>query len=83
MQKGFIENKQVLTDRVVELLKNNIFDSVIATRFLNGENSIYKKIFNWKHLETEDERSIPKEIMEHVDYLADKYFYNCVNTNFI
>lgn len=85
MQKGFVECEQPmqLTNRVTELLKKNIFDAVIATRFLNDKNSIYEKIFNWKHLESEDERAIPKEIMEHVDYVADKYIYNCVNASFI
>lgn len=85
MQKGFARYEQTkeLTKRIIELLNKNIFDSIIATRFLNEENSIYEKLFNWKHLESEEERTIPEEIMEHVDFVVDKYIYNCVNTSFI
>lgn len=85
MQKGFTEYETTiqLTDRIIELLEKNIFDSVIATRFLNDKNSIYEKMFNWEHLETEEERTIPKAILEHVDYVADKYIYNCINASFI
>ena len=79
MQKGFARYEQTkqLTERVIDLLEKNIFDAVIATRFLNDENSIYEKLFDWKHLESDDERTIPKQILEHVDYVADKYIYNC------
>ena len=50
---------------------------------VKNDNSIYEKLFNWKHLESEEERTIPEEIMEHVDFVVDKYIYNCVNTSFI
>lgn len=85
MQEGFIRHKQTkqVKNRIIELLKKNIFNTVIATRFLNEKNSIYEKLFDWNHLEQNDERTIPKEIMEHVDYVSDKYIYNCVNTSFI
>lgn len=85
MQEGFARYQQTrqLTERIIELLEKNIFDAVIATRFLNDENSIYEKIFNWKHLESDDERTIPNKILEHVDYVSDKYIYNCVNASFI
>lgn len=85
MQRGFLGYGKAaqLTNRVIELLDTGIFDAVIATRFLNDENSIYEKLFNWKHLETEDERAIPDEIMEYVDYVSDKHIYNCVNASFI
>lgn len=85
MQEGFAccEQTKQLRNRVVELLERNIFDAVIATRFLNEKDSIYEKLFGWKHLEQDAERSISKEIMEHVNYVADKYIYNCVNASFI
>lgn len=85
MQDGFTSCKQTkeIKKRIIGLLEKNIFDAVIATRFLNEKDSIYEKLFNWKNLEQEDERVISKEIMEHIDYVADKYIYNCVNANFI
>ena len=85
MQEGFICDTQIkqLKNNVVELLEKNIFDVVIATRFLNEKDSIYEKLFDWKQLEQKEERHISNDIMEHVDYVADKYIYNCVNTSFI
>jgi nicotinamidase-related amidase len=85
MQKGFIRDnqKKELTERIIELLDKKIFDAVIATKFLNAENSIYEKIFNWERLESEEEQEIPSRIIEHVDYVVDKYIYNCVNASFI
>lgn len=85
MQEGFLRDAQTkqLKNHIVELLEKNIFDVVIATRFLNEKDSIYEKLFDWKQLEQEEERLISKDIMEHVDYVADKYIYNCVNASFI
>ena len=85
MQKGFVGNDQImqLMNRVADLLKKDIFDAVIATRFLNGENSIYEKLFNWKRLETEEEREIPPMIAEYADCIVDKYVYSCVDKSFL
>lgn len=85
MQKGFARYSQTvaLTEKIAELLDRGVFDIVVATRFMNDRNSMYEKMFGWNRLETEDERAIPPEIMKHVDYLAEKYIYNCVNGNFI
>ena len=85
MQEGFICDAQTkqLKNHVVELLEKNIFDVIIATRFFFFFYSIYEKLFDSKQLEQDEERRISNDIMEHVDYVADKYIYNCVNTNFI
>ena len=85
MQEGFLCNKQIkeTKNRIIELLDKNIFDVVIATRFLNEKDSIYVKLFHWKDLEKEEDRVISKDIMQHVDYVVDKYIYNCVNSSFI
>ena len=57
MQKGFARYKQTLDlkDKILKLLELKVFDSVIATRFLNDNNSIYERLFEWKRLKTEDE----------------------------
>lgn len=85
MQKGFGRHEQtkILTHKIEELLDKKIFDIVIATRFLNNSNSIYEKLFTWKHLESEEERAIAPGIQKHVNYIEDKYIYNCVNASFI
>lgn len=85
MQKGFArnDNTRQISDRIKKLLKRDLFDAVIATRFFNDDNSMYEKMFGWKRLKSEDDRSLPKEIGEYVNYYADKYIYNCVNASFL
>ena len=82
MQKGFARYKQTLDlkDKILKLLELKVFDSVIATRFLNDNNSIYERLLEWKRLKTEDERAIDSS---YIDFVFDKYIYNCVNSSFI
>lgn len=85
MQKGFAryEQTQKLTERIVGLLDLEVFDSVVATKFLNDTDSSYEKCMGWHRLKTEEERAINPDIDKHVDYICEKYIYNCVNANFI
>lgn len=85
IQNGFTQHTQTakLAEKIKTLLSLNVFDSVVATRFLNGANSVYEQLFDWKHLETEDEYAIVSGYEEHIDYVFDKYVYNCINTSFI
>jgi len=85
VQKGFARKDSTITlvDKIKTLLQQEIFDVVIATRFLNNDYSIYKQLFGWDKLKTENEREIIPCIKEHVDYVFDKFIYNCVNSNFI
>lgn len=85
MQNGFARYDQTkaLTQRVIELLESKVFDAVIATKFLNDNDSSYEKFFGWHRLKTEEERCINPEIEKHVDYVYEKYVYNCVNASFI
>lgn len=85
MQKGFARYKQTLDlkDKILKLLELKVFDSVIATRFLNDNNSIYERLLEWKRLKTEDERAIDSSYNQYIDFVFDKYIYNCVNSSFI
>lgn len=85
LQKGFTQNLRTnnLVKNIKNLLEKDIFDIVIATRFLNCDNSIYEKIFDWKYLKDEDERKLEPVVEEYADYIYDKYIYNCVDTNFL
>lgn len=85
MQNGFARYEQTieLSKRIEKLLELKIFDVVIGTRFLNSNNSMYEKMFGWSRLKTEKERIIPNELLKYMDYVEDKYIYNCVNSNFI
>jgi nicotinamidase-related amidase len=85
MQRGFARYEQTvkLSEKIIKLLNREIFDIVIATKFINDKNSVYENMFGWRRLETGEEQTIPDEIMTHVDYVAEKYIYNCVNSSFI
>ena len=83
MQNGFARYDQTITKQIKGLLDLNIFDSVVATRFLNGTNSIYEKLFGWNKLESEDEQALVDGYEDHIDFIFDKYIYNCVNASFI
>ncbi len=48
MQKGFInDNNKFLIDKIEEYLKNNNFDNVFFTRYVNHINSPFVKLLNW------------------------------------
>lgn len=85
MQNGFARYDQTvrLADKISDLLTKDVFDYVVATRFLNDDNSAYEKFFGWKRLKTQQEREIAAGIAERVDFVFDKYIYNCVTPNFI
>lgn len=85
MQKGFARYEQTLAlnEKILELLKLKVFDSVVATRFLNDNNSIYEQLLNWKRLKKEEERDIDARYIKFIDVIFDKYIYNCVNDSFI
>ena len=85
MQKGFLkkEHTRQLSEKLEKVLESKIFDVVIGTRFLNAPNSMYEKLFQWKELETEEERAIPENLQKYMDYIEDKYIYNCVHAGFI
>ena len=85
MQKGFARYEQTLelNEKILELLKLQVFDSVIATRFLNDNNSIYEQLLNWERLKKEEERAIDARYLQFIDVIFDKYIYNCVNDSFI
>ncbi len=85
MQNGFARYDQTkkLTKKIADLLERKLFDSVVATRFLNDDDSMYEKMFGWHRLKTEEERAIAPDIEKNVDIVFDKYIYNCVTPNFI
>lgn len=85
MQKGFAKHDQTtrMTEKIRELLQRDLFDSVIATRFLNGDDSIYEKLFEWKKLKTKEEIELVDGYEMYVNCVLDKSIYTCVNPSFI
>lgn len=85
MQNGFCkyEHSDKLILQIENLLKLNIFDYIIATKFLNHEGSMYTKLFDWHDLISEDDRSICDKLNNYWDILIEKSIYTCVDNSFI
>ncbi len=85
VQNGFTRKEQTkkVANKIKELLEKKIFDCVIATRFLNSDNSIYEKLFDWKKLKSEGEIQLVDGLEQYMDYVVDKSIYTCINSNFI
>ena len=66
MQNGFnrYDHMKKLADRVIKITNSNIFDCIIATRFINYEGSQYTKFLNWHRLI--DEKDI--DLMSNIKY---------------
>ena len=69
VQNGFLHNagNQVMLQKIHQLLDEQLFDRVIATRYVNTAGSNIIRLMGWDKLLTEAEQTIPPEILEHVD----------------
>ena len=85
MQNGFARCDQTikLTVKIRKLLERELFDSVIATRFRNGDNSIYEKVFGWRRLKTKEDIELADGYEKYADCVLDKSVYTSVNSSFI
>lgn len=85
MQNGFLQNRNTkeCCKRVESLLEKNLFDVVIATRFINCDNCAYERLLDWDACKTKEEQTIPTSIKKTITDIQDKYIYNCVNPNFL
>ena len=73
MQNGFARYDQTknVGKKIINLLEMNIFDYVIATKFVNKKNGPYKDILNWQKLTESPEIDIIKGIK--YDIALEKY----------
>lgn len=85
MQNGFsgYEQTKTIGERIENLLKTKAFDYVVATKFLNYDNSIYEKLLDWHRLKTEEDRTLCKGLSEYADVVIEKTVYTCVNQHFL
>lgn len=85
MQEGFCSREQTKTvcERIEKLLKTKAFDHIVATKFLNYDNSMYEKLFNWYQLKTEEDRKLCKDFDIYADAVSEKTIYTCVNPHFL
>lgn len=85
MQNGFTEHPQTksLSKKIKNMLALNLFDEVVATYFMNYDNSIYEKLMNWERLKSDEDRAIPSELQPYIDEGFPKNLYSCVSPNFL
>ena len=79
MQNGFARYEQTkeIGTKIVELLKTNSFDYVIATKFINPSQGPYRRILKWEKLTSSPEIDLIEGIK--ADYIFEKEEYTCVN----
>lgn len=85
MQKGFTISEQTvyLKEKIMCLLEQRIFDCVVATRFINKDNSVYERLLSWNQLKLNEEYALIEGLDKYVDYIEDKDIYTCVNGDFV
>lgn len=85
MQNGFTKHPQTegLTQRIADMLALNLFDKVIATQFINHDDSVYEKFINWRRLKKVHDRAIRPEILPYIDEIVQKNVYTCISVDFL
>lgn len=85
MQVGFTQDPVTnqLVHKTKELLDQQLFDTVIATKFVNAKNSIYEQLMNWTDCSTEQEIAIRSELLPYISETTTKTIYSCVSPNFL
>lgn len=76
MQNGFMnhENFVKLKEKINNLLAENIYDKIFYTKFINKENSLYRKYLNWHKLSNTFDQDICVNIVDS-SIIFEKYGY--------
>ncbi len=85
VQNGFVKTEYAEQSfvNVRELIKRNIFDVVIATKYWNYAGSNISRLMNWNDLCTEEEQALRPEIAGFVDHVIMKDVYSSVTPELI
>ena len=82
VQNGFVNEKTKHVPMLVEKLQYD-YDLVIATRFINLPDSLYRKLIKWEHLSPgTDEVELAFKPKEDT-VIIDKYIYSCIDEHFM
>lgn len=77
MQEGFITKEtQHVADSINDMLKNNTYDTIIATKFLNYHESPFVKHLQWEEMIDNNTDLLPF-IELASNYIVEKYGYHC------
>lgn len=85
MQNGFTKCQKIndLVKKTKNMLSLNLFYEIVATQFINYDNSVYEQLMNWSSLKNNDEIAIRSELQPYATEVIPKSIYTCVNPNFI
>ena len=77
IQNGFIQTNEThaIYENIKQLLDQKIFDAVIATKFVNVQNSAFEKLMNWTQMMDTTSQSIPTDLHKHIDCTIEKHTY--------
>lgn len=84
-QNGFVTDThaQNVVNRIWDSLDRGVFDTVIATKFLNKNESVYEKAFDWHGMKAGKDCAVCPELAGYVDVSVTKTTYDCVNDIFL
>lgn len=77
IQNGFIQadKTHAAYENIKALLNQKIFDAIIATKFVNIQNSAFEKIMNWTQMMDVTSQSIPTDLHKYIDCIIEKHTY--------
>lgn len=77
IQNGFIKTDETYAvyENIKALLNQKIFDAVIATKFVNIQNSAFEKLMHWTQMMDTTSQSIPTDLHKYIDCTIEKHIY--------
>lgn len=79
-QEGFhVEDTEGAISNVSKLLDAGVFDVVIATAFVNNEDSMFYKMLGWHGMRYGDPINIVSSVRSHASYILEKDTYSGVD----
>ena len=80
VQNGFVSDKtKYVIDRIKKLLRDDLFDFVLFTKFINNTDSPYRRILHWNRLSTNAEQEIVSDLVPFAENVFNKEVYSGVN----
>lgn len=84
VQYGFVSDEtEYVLERIDSLINSGTFDYVIASKFINIENSPYMKFLNWMQLVNDEETRVYEPVSERADIIIEKNIYTAITQDVI
>ena len=84
IQKGFLmEDTSFIPSKIKELLEHRKFERVVATRFVNTEDSPHYIFTNWKKMMDKDSQKLDPFIKQVAERVFDKNINTCFTDDFL